>query len=53
MKFLGLSKLLESVFNAKPLISRRGIKAKYHFPKPRPATPERKKTPTSGPGVEA
>jgi len=43
MKLLGLSELMESLFHAKPRVPRWGIKAKHHLPKPKPATPERKK----------
>ncbi|MCK4525939.1 hypothetical protein KAW18_01105 [candidate division WOR-3 bacterium] len=43
MKLLGLSTLLESLFQSKPASKSWGIKAKYHLPKSRPTTPERKR----------
>jgi hypothetical protein len=43
MKILGLTTLFESLFESKPIPMRWGMTAKHHLPKPRPATPERKR----------
>ncbi|MCK4499604.1 hypothetical protein KAU11_03855 [Candidatus Babeliales bacterium] len=43
MKLIGLIPHLEALFNSKPTTIPWGMKTKHHLPKPRAATPERKK----------
>jgi hypothetical protein len=43
MKILGLATVLESLFKSRSAPMSWGIKAKHHLPKPKPATPERKR----------